>query len=655
MDYYILVGNNGAGVGKFRLSVKEQDVTCTNFQCEDAKRIEQIPFKEETSTRLCPDSDATCLEKKMHGIWYQFDAPETGRYLINTCNSSALDSSDTILELHSGCGAAPEGQCIEHSDDFCGRRSAIITELERDHTYQVLVTGYNSHSVGVDYTLSIEKIPDDRKNDECLYAKEITDFPASMTGNTGDMTTSSTTFSCIGNEPRPRHGAWFRYRSTGDYIMNFSTCSQGNRVKADIEVYRSCQNICLGVGTYSSESGCVTVTVPTTHDQIISIFVSPTDGAEDDVFNLTVTNYPATQYYTCPKALEIKSTDLPFRHKDSTYGGEESWSSCSRSFSSSVWFHFKGTGKTMVATTCGDATAVNTAIELYDACPEDGSTEHCLAHNENYEACVLSSLIQFDSVEGKDYYILAHGKSNEKGIIEVRLYEASVPVNSKCDGAISISLGNQSNGVIEFAAISGGDCSSGVDRRGGWFKFQGTGTFLTADTCNDGTNFNAEVEIYRSCDTASGKGSKCYARSTTGSCYAGSSISFTTEKDKTYYAYVSAPAYGSSVANSYFLLQLREMSHHSSSSQKGGGGIGAAGTILIILVCLLGAALVAFVIFYFVQRFKGQAPGSSSYQSADDVDAVPVASNTSAQERIPDDADLDSPSEGKGVAPSATL
>jgi len=654
VDYYLFVGSSSGATGSFHLSVTERSNVCKNFECENPKQITSIPFKDTTSTRLCPDSKSTCIDKSMHGIWYQFEAPESGKYIINTCNSSAKDGANTILELHDGCGVAPEGKCLEYSDDFCGRRSAIITDLERDHTYQVLVTGYNSHLEGVDYTLAIEKIPKDRVNDDCLYATEIADFPISVTGNTGDMKGATTTFSCINEEPVPRHGAWFRYRSTGEYILNFSTCSEGTKVKADIEVYRNCQNFCVGVGSYVKEDGCATVLIPTEHDEIFSIFVSPTDGADDGFFNLTVTEYPTTPYGSCASARDVKPTELPFRHKDSTYGGDESWSSCFQMYVPAMWFHFKGTGKTMIATTCGDATAVDTVLELYDACPSEGSSEHCLKKNADYEGCTTRSLIEFDSVEGKDYFLLARGNAAEKGIIEVRIYEATVPVNSKCDSAIQMTLGNRSNGIIQFASVSGGSCSPGVDRRGGWYKFQGTGKYMIADTCNDGTNFDAEIEIYKSCEESTGKGSSCYARSTSGACYAGSSISFDTEKGKTYYAYVSAPAYGTSVENSYFLLDLREVKHGNSSEKKG-DGLGAIAIILIILVCLLGAALVAFAVFYIVQRQKNNVPGSRSYQSADDVDSVPVASDTSAQERIPDEAELESPAERKNPSSSAVL
>lgn len=308
----------------------------------------------------------------------------------------------------------------------------------------------------------------------------------------------------------------------------------------------------------------------------------------------------------------------------------------------------------MVATTCGETTAIDTVLELYDACPEEGTSDHCIKKNIDYEGCSTRSLIEFDSVDGQDYYLLARGNAQEKGVIEVRIYEATVPVNSKCDSAIHMSLGNKTNGIIQFASISGGSCSAGVDRRGGWYKFEGTGKHMVADTCNDGTNFEAEVEVYKSCDTNTGKGSSCYARSTAGTCVGGSSISFATDKGKTYYVYVSAPAYGTSVDNSYFLLDLHELKQHSSSG-KNNGGLGGVGIALIILVCLLGAALIAFAVFYIVQRRKNNLPGSRSYQSADDIDSVPVSSDTSAQERIPEDAELDSPSESKRGETSATL
>lgn len=654
VDYYIFAGSASGASGKFHLTIEEKSSSCKNFECEAAKKIDALPYKDTANTRLCPDSKATCLEKNMHGVWYQFEAPETGKYLINTCNSSARDGADTILELHEGCGVAPEGKCLEYNDDFCGRRSAIIAELERDHTYQVLVTGYNSHIAGVDYTFGVEKIPANRKNDECLFAQEITDFPVSVTGNTADMTGATTTFTCLNEDPKPRHGAWFRYRSSGDYILRFSTCSAGNKLKGDIEVYRSCQNICAGVGTYIKEDGCATVLVPTEHDQVFSIFVTPTADAADDFFNLTISEYPPTKYATCKTAREVQKTELPFRHKDSTYGGAESWSACFEQYAAAEWFHFKGTGKTMVATTCGETTAIDTVLELYDACPEEGTSDHCIKKNIDYEGCSTRSLIEFDSVDGQDYYLLARGNAQEKGVIEVRIYEATVPVNSKCDSAIHMSLGNKTNGIIQFASISGGSCSAGVDRRGGWYKFEGTGKHMVADTCNDGTNFEAEVEVYKSCDTNTGKGSSCYARSTAGTCVGGSSISFATDKGKTYYVYVSAPAYGTSVDNSYFLLDLHELKQHSSSG-KNNGGLGGVGIALIILVCLLGAALIAFAVFYIVQRRKNNLPGSRSYQSADDIDSVPVSSDTSAQERIPEDAELDSPSESKRGETSATL
>jgi len=188
-----------------------------------------------------------------------------------------------------------------------------------------------------------------------------------------------------------------------------------------------------------------------------------------------------------------------------------------------------------------------------------------------------------------------------------------------------------------------------MDLRGGWYSFIGNGRHIEADSCGEGTNFDARVDVYTKCNQ-NGKGESCYAQSSPDVCTSGSSVSFNAKKGVKYYVYVAGNAHGSEVEGKYFKLHLFEVNNGSSGNK---GGLGVIGTILVILVILFACALIGFVVFYIIQRMKNKGNGAGSYKSADDIDGVPIANDDTAQEEIPDDKELSAPSEK--VSGEATL
>lgn len=113
------------------------------------------------------------------------------------------------------------------------------------------------------------------------------------------------------------------------------------------------------------------------------------------------------------------------------------------------------------------------------------------------------------------------------------------PVNDLCANAETISCGDTKTGNI--SAASNGDapgtCNLG-STQGVWYHFTGTGDYINLSTCNGGTDYNAQLEIYKGdcnsleCVTAEDSDSDC-------SSYFHASVGFCSEQDVDYFIYVS--------------------------------------------------------------------------------------------------------------------
>jgi len=68
--------------------------------------------------------------------WWSFVAPETGRWIIDTCGSTG----DTVLEVYQSCG----GMLLACNDDYCSLQSHVVVCLHSGERIVVRLGGYAS-------------------------------------------------------------------------------------------------------------------------------------------------------------------------------------------------------------------------------------------------------------------------------------------------------------------------------------------------------------------------------------------------------------------------------------------------------------------------------------------------------------------------------
>lgn len=114
-----------------------------------------------------------------------------------------------------------------------------------------------------------------------------------------------------------------------------------------------------------------------------------------------------------------------------------------------------------------------------------------------------------------------------------------LPVNDLCANAIEIDCGDTRTGNIAAATNNDapGTCNLGSSQ-GVWYHFTGTGDYINLSTCNGGTDYNAQLEIYKGdCNSL-----ECVAAEDSDvgcSSYFHASVGFCSEEDVDYFIYVS--------------------------------------------------------------------------------------------------------------------
>lgn len=114
-----------------------------------------------------------------------------------------------------------------------------------------------------------------------------------------------------------------------------------------------------------------------------------------------------------------------------------------------------------------------------------------------------------------------------------------IPSNDLCANAETINCGETKTGNISAATDNDapGTCNLGSSQ-GVWYHYTGTGDYINLSTCNGGTDYNAQIEIYKGdCNSL-----ECVAAEDTDvscSSYFHASVGFCSEQDVDYYVYVS--------------------------------------------------------------------------------------------------------------------
>jgi hypothetical protein len=140
------------------------------------------------------------------GVWY-YVFGTGGEMMAHTCNNTEIDSQIYIF-----AGPCSNPECLEVSDNYCGRQSAASWDSEFLRPYFILVQGRTLlRSIG-SFELSIEA----RYNDECSTAINLEATPRTngpiVTGQT--LEANPNPIVC-GEETNTSPSVWHRVRGTG--------------------------------------------------------------------------------------------------------------------------------------------------------------------------------------------------------------------------------------------------------------------------------------------------------------------------------------------------------------------------------------------------------------------------------------------------------
>jgi hypothetical protein len=142
-----------------------------------------------------------------------------------------------------------------------------------------------------------------------------------------------------------------------------------------------------------------------------------------------------------------------------------------------LWYHVEGTGKGIVASTCGEETNFDTQISIYSGSCDD---LECVASNDDTanEGCNFGhSAVTWFGEEGVVYRIRVHGYGSSRGQFELSLGEADLAIEA-C---------NDAKNVYEALSSSISDASCTCEAVDG-----GSQSLTCMDTC---TYCNAEGDI----------------------------------------------------------------------------------------------------------------------------------------------------------------
>lgn len=182
---------------------------------------------------------------------------------------------------------------------------------------------------------------------------------------------------------------------------------------------------------------------------------------------------------------------------------------------SGVWYLVKGTGQAMILSTCppeGEYWQENDfhkQISLFEGscdglvCIDGGS----YVSHRDHSTCFGSAGVSWDTVEGKDYYVLIHGEYiGSSG--NFNLYLDVAPPNYQCDFSTPLNLGNMVEGTTLYGDQQNiaecGDASS-QNSNGAWYTIineESVAKRFIATTCTLGeeSSINVQVSVFRGDD-----------------------------------------------------------------------------------------------------------------------------------------------------------
>ena len=449
--YLIRIFGFGTFRGNFGLRLFGE-IGSSNDQCQLAKELDLSngsiyeAGSTETATLYLVGIDNCGAPIQYPGVWYKLQG--TGTTLrASTCTEATTYS--TALSIFSGMScddlSCEDGNTDDALCSLANEASTVAWSAELGMTYYILVHGDDFPPVG-DFGLTIDSVTNtttSSTNDACENAEALSlvDGSVSVLSSTIDATRQSFNAAPCNLFVSNSQGVWYSIVGTGTG-MAASTICERTTFDSHLAVFvGGCQENNLTCIQSDDDSGCALASSLKWHSiegvmYYIFVFGSFPDEAGD--FELTVAEFDTADNDVCRTAIPIVPGSAAAGSTisatiDLGLGGK--CGDATRVTTGGVWYSTIGDGTTYSASTCNNeeisATKFDTQISIFtgscgvgdDDGYDDGNVDieklSCVVGNDQF--CDDQSYVEWDTIDGEEYYILIHGWSIEEGDFELKL------------------------------------------------------------------------------------------------------------------------------------------------------------------------------------------------------------------------------------------
>jgi hypothetical protein len=404
-----------------------------------------------SSAGMTSDPAAVCAPSTSRDVWFSIVPAVSGLHTVSSCGSAY----DTVLSLHTACGAFP----IACNDDSCGTASQMVVSLVAGTTYYIRLAASGADSPGGNYAVTVTTASQTAPpNNACATPVALTaGIPLNATSNGA---TGSDISPCGGADT---NDVWFSFLASTPGTHVVSVCS--NSMDTVVSVFSSCfsgpivcdddsQPVCGPSGSQVGFSASLGQT-----------FLIRVAGAGGSFGPFTITVHAPVGNDACANATPLV-LDSAVNGLTNPTCVTEGAAPCAPPSGADVWHTFTATGTAdHTFSLCSGAT-FDTTLTVYSACPGSGGT--VLGCND--DACGLASSVTLPLSVGQTVRVRVAGKANAVGTYSLGVTIATPP-NDQCQNASDLFTGVQvQTSTVGATGSDVSTCGAG-DTRDLWYRF----------------------------------------------------------------------------------------------------------------------------------------------------------------------------------------
>jgi hypothetical protein len=444
------------------------------------------------------DGPANCLGTINNDIWYDYTASGTGLTTFSTCGSLG----DTKLAVYTGLAcppgapAGPDG-C---SDDDCGLQTTVTVATTAGSHYLVRLGTFSAAGTASGTLTITPPAPPVGGANLCEEAPDVT--------CNSTTTFDNTTFNTSGSDPAfscriPAAGtgfgtAWFKFLAPGSSAV---IDTEGSVAPADDTLLAIYDGTCgalveIGCDDDSGTGLLSLININTlTPGNVYYIQVASWSAADQGTINLNLTCDPdVAQGDTCEDPFEV-TCDSSTTWDNSSFGDEVTdpafscYTGGPANGVGSTWLTFVATDTSAFLNTNASTGSTDTLIAVYEGTC-GAFTE--IACSEDEGVGFLSEVCVSGLTVGNTYYVQVASFDNfslGEITLEIDCPCPAPPDNDNCEDATLIAVPSSTffdNTTATDDILVPCELFSGPFKNV-WFQVAGTGTTITATTCNAGT------------------------------------------------------------------------------------------------------------------------------------------------------------------------